>query len=81
MLVDSGTISSRGEMTLPDSFRRHLHLEPGDKVVMHCEGHVITLRKAEMKPDSNYIRCQECLLEEEWDDSEENEMLEETAVL
>ncbi len=67
MQVETGTITVRGQMTLPASLRKELHLEPGDKVILHREGNVVTMHKAESKPDSDYIHSFDCLLENDWD--------------
>ena len=41
------TITSEGQVTLPISIRRQLHLEPGDLLDASVEGDKLLLRKAE----------------------------------
>ncbi|MFZ0708504.1 MAG: AbrB/MazE/SpoVT family DNA-binding domain-containing protein [Terrimicrobiaceae bacterium] len=42
-LMDTATLSSKGQLVIPRKIRRSLHLEPGDKITFTLEGQRIVL--------------------------------------
>ena len=58
------TITSKGQVTLPVSIRRELHLEPGDRIDASIEGDKVLLRKVD--PSERWARAIEATLAEEW---------------
>lgn len=58
------TITSKGQVTLPVSIRRQLHLEPGDRLDASVKGDKLLLRKA--SADDRWTRAIEQTLAEEW---------------
>lgn len=50
MATEIGTVSTKGQVTIPRDIRRALHIQPGDKVLFDLEGGDRALvRKAEPK--------------------------------
>jgi len=47
--MSTATISNSGQLTIPDPFRKALHLEPGDKVSLTLEGEKLVLQRAESR--------------------------------
>jgi AbrB family looped-hinge helix DNA binding protein len=58
------TITSKGQVTLPVSIRRRLHLEPGDRIDASIEGDKVLLRKVDS--GGRFARAIEPTLAEEW---------------
>jgi AbrB family looped-hinge helix DNA binding protein len=58
------TITSKGQVTLPVSIRRQLHLEPGDRLDASVEGDKLLLRKVDS--GLRWNQAIEATLAEEW---------------
>lgn len=58
------TITSKGQVTLPVSIRRKLHLEPGDQIDAAIEGDRLLLRKVDS--GERWAGAIEATLAEEW---------------
>ena len=43
----TATLSSNGQLNIPDHFRQALHLRPGDKVTLTLEGEKLVLQRGE----------------------------------
>ena len=45
--MNSATISTKGQLVIPQRFRKALHLRAGDRVVFSLEGEKLTLQRDE----------------------------------
>ena len=45
--MSTATLSSNGQLIIPDQFRKALHLEPGDKVSLTLEGEKLVIQRDE----------------------------------
>ena len=45
--MSTATLSSNGQLIIPDHFRTALHLQPGDKVLLTLEGGKLVLQRDE----------------------------------
>ena len=43
--MNSATLSTKGQLVIPNRFRKALHLEPGDKVSFAIEGEKLVLQR------------------------------------
>ena len=49
MATEVGTVSTKGQVTIPRDIRRALRIRPGDKILFHLEpGDQAVVRKAEL---------------------------------
>lgn len=44
-LIDIGTISSRGQISIPSAIRKRLRLDDGSKVLFYLEDNTIQIKK------------------------------------
>lgn len=58
------TITSKGQVTLPVSIRRRLHLEPGDRLDASVQGDKLLLRRVDS--GQRWTQTIEATLAEEW---------------
>ena len=47
--MSTATISTKGQLVIPNRFRKALHLRPGDKVSFALEGETLMLQRDERK--------------------------------
>ena len=47
--MSTATLSTKGQLVIPNRFRRALHLQPGDKVSLSLEGEKLVLQRDEPK--------------------------------
>ena len=47
--MSTATISTKGQLVIPNHFRKALHLQPGDKVSFALEGEKLVLKRDEQK--------------------------------
>ena len=45
--MSMATLSTNGQVVIPDQFRKALHLQPGDKLSLTLEGEKLVLRRDE----------------------------------
>ena len=43
--MNSATLSTKGQLVIPNRFRKALHLQPGDKVSFSLDGHKLVLQR------------------------------------
>lgn len=48
--MSTATLSSSGQLIIPDHFRQALHLRPGDKVTLTLEGEKLVVQRDETDP-------------------------------
>ena len=56
MNVDVLTVSSKGQIALPDSVRKALSIAAGDKIVAYSSGDSILLRKLELPTEDEFSK-------------------------
>ena len=45
----TATISTKGQLVIPNRFRKALHLRPGDKVLFSLEGERLVLEREQLR--------------------------------
>ena len=54
MPIDVLTLSTKGQLVLPNDLRKNLSLEPGDKIVVYWSNDSIVLKKLELPTESDF---------------------------
>lgn len=54
MPIDVLTLSTKGQLVLPNDLRKNLSLEPGDKLVAYWSNGSIVLKKLELPTESDF---------------------------
>lgn len=72
MFIDVGTITAKGQTTIPALLRKQLGLNSGDKIIFEKENDKITIKKLK-KGDKTYMKFISESFSEEWDSKEDNE--------
>ena len=71
MHTEIGTITAKGQTTIPASIRKALSLEPHDKILFQQQGNQITIQKISSNQDDQ--RMIEQLCNNEWGSAADNE--------
>ena len=54
MPIDVLTLSTKGQLVLPNDLRKNLSLEPGDKIIAYWSNDSIVLKKLELPSDNDF---------------------------
>ena len=54
MPINVLTLSTKGQLVLPNDLRKNLSLEPGDKIVVYWSNDSIVLKKLELPTESDF---------------------------
>jgi AbrB family looped-hinge helix DNA binding protein len=49
MVMSTATLSTKGQLVIPSSIRKALHLQPGDRVELKMEGQRLIIQRDEPK--------------------------------
>ena len=54
MPIDVLTLSTKGQLVLPNDLRKNLSLEPGDKIIAYWSNDSIVLKKLELPSENDF---------------------------
>lgn len=54
MPINVLTLSTKGQLVLPNDLRKNLSLEPGDKIIAYWSNDSIVLKKLELPSDNDF---------------------------
>jgi AbrB family looped-hinge helix DNA binding protein len=57
LIMESATLSTKGQLVIPTRYRKALHLRPGDKVGFRLEGERLVLQREE-SPGATLVKKQ-----------------------